>query len=401
MRKPRVIITYIEAGMGHIVSARAISEALKRKYGNNLDIYDLYIGKENPVLEKYQQNLIKDVKSSNKNSFHSYFQFFCMSVFGKENTLKLAHNTVFANAKNAMYKAFAKLRPDCIINTHFSPTYVANELRNNYFNNMIVATYDPDPNVHGWWDKRSDLFFVNNSHAKKQAIENNHFSPLNVRQVDFTARDCIVDANLSKQEYRQKYGLPQDNFTVILADGAYATSKLKEYANEFCKIKKNVSIIVIAGKNQKIKEYFEKKLPKLPKNITMKVYGFVDNVHELYCASDVFVTKAGPNAIQDSLFMRTPVIVNFYASPIEEFTNKLFVKEYHCGETILDKVKARKRIEHWIDDPSKLNAYRKNCERLNKFNNGADQIADIVMSALQFYKPNLFNKVKNNEDSNV
>lgn len=395
MRKPRVVVTYIEAGMGHIVSAKAISEALKRNYGDKLDIYDLYLAEKSPILEKYQKNLVNDVKKSNKNPAYSSFQFFCMNLFGRSSTLKFTHGTVFLDATKEMYKVFAKLRPDIIINTHFSPHYVSIELRNNYFNRMLVATYDPDPNVHGWWDNRSDIFFVNNVHAKKEAIEKNKFTPSAVRQVDFTARDCIINSNLTKAEYREKYNLPQDNFTIILADGAYATAKLKEYTNEFCKIKKPVTIIVIAGKNDKVKKYFEDKLQKLPKNITMRVYGFVDNVHELYAASDIFVTKAGPNAIQDSLFMRTPIIVNFYASPIEKFTQKLFVNEYKCGLTILDKVKARKQIEQWIDNPSLLDPYRKNCERLDKTKNGGQEIADTIYSALQYYRPELFKKKDN------
>ena len=392
MRKPRVVVTYLEAGMGHIVSAKAISESLKKKYGKKMEICDLYLSKENTVLEKYEKDLVKSVKSSNKNSFVSYFQFFCMDLFGRENTLKLAHGTVFANAKKEMYKVLASYRPDCVITTHFSPNYIALELRDKYFNNMIVATYNPDPNVHGWWDNRCDLFYVNNPQAKKQAITTNKFIPLNVKQVHPTARECIVKSNRTKEQYRKKYNLPKNNFTIILADGAYATSKLKEYTNEFCKIKKPLTLIVIAGKNQKVKEYFEKKQLKLPKNITMKVFGFVENIQELYGASDIFFTKAGPNAIQDSLFMRTPVVVNFYASPVEEFTNKLYIKQYRCGETILDKVKARKKVEKWIDNPNMLDEYRKNCEILDKTQNGADEIADSIYSALKYYKPQLFQK---------
>lgn len=391
MRKPRIIINYLEAGMGHITSAQAISEALKRKYSEELEIVDVKISEGNPTLKKFEENLIKEVKNTNKNNFNANFQFFCMDFFGRETTLKLAHNTVFAKASKQMQKLFAKQRPDMIVSTHFSPHHAAIELRNNYLNKVIVATYNPDPNVHGWWDNRSDLFFVNNPHAKKEAIEQNHFIPSTVKQVNFTARDNIVNCNLTKSECREKNNLPKDNFTIILADGAYASSKLKDFTNEFLKIKKPVTIIVIAGKNEKVQKYFEDKLPTVPKNITMKVYGYVNNIQELYCASDIFVTKAGPNAIQDSLFMRTPIIVSYYASPIEKFTQKLFVKEYRCGETILDKVKARRQIEKWIDNPELLKPYIENCKKLDKTKNGADEIADHIYLSLKYQRPDLFN----------
>lgn len=390
MKKPKIVITYLEAGMGHIVSARAISDALKKFYGDKLDIVDLEIAKLNKTLRKYQNSLINEVKKSNKNAAYGHFQFICMDLFGREATLKLAHNTVYAEAAKSLAEELDKLDPDMVINTHFSPNYISIQLRNEKRKDMIVATYDPDPNVHGWWDNRTDLFFVNNKHAKKEAIEKGKFKPSSVRQVNFTARESIVQSNLTKEEYRKKHNLPLDNFTIILADGAYATSKLKEYTNELCKIKKPVTLLVIAGKNEKVKKYFENKKAKLPENITMNVYGFVDNIQELYGASDLFVTKGGPNAIQDSLFMKTPVLVNFYAQPVEKFSQHLFCKEMKCGVTILEKIKARKQIEEWMANPQLLDKYRKNCNKLDKTKNGSYEIAHQLYTALHYYKPELF-----------
>lgn len=126
----------------------------------------------------------------------------------------------------------------------------------------------------------------------------------------------------------------------------------------------------------------------------MKVFGFVDNIQELYKASDIFVTKAGPNAIQDSIFLGTPVLVNYYAQPIENFTQKLFVKNYRCGETIKNKTKARHQIEQWIDHPELLNFYIENCHKLDDRKTGADDIAKQIVEELKKRKPYLFaNKI--------
>ena len=389
-RKPRVVVSYIEAGMGHIVSAKAISDELKKNYGDKIDVVDLYFSKESKILKNYEKFLVDNVKRANKNAANSYMQFFFMNVFGKESSLKFVHNTTLLEYKNEMMKVFARKRPDMIVSTHFSPHHAAIELRNSHLNNMIVATYNPDPNVHGWWDNRADLFFVNNKYAKKQAIQDSKFLPLNVRQVGFTARENILNCNLTKEECRELHDLPQDKFTIILADGAYATSKLKIYANELCKSKKPMTLIIIAGKNKTVKEYFEAKQKTLPKNITLKVFGYVDNIQELYRASDLFVTKAGPNAIQDSIFLGTPVLVNFFASPIENFTQKFFNNECGCGDTIMDKVKARKQIEKWIDNPELLRPYIENCHKFDNSKYGATEIAHEIYRTLKYHKPNLF-----------
>ena len=62
---PRVLITYVEAGMGHIVTAQAISDSLKSLYGDRLEIIDNYTLRDssNPSLPKYEKFLVNEVKS--------------------------------------------------------------------------------------------------------------------------------------------------------------------------------------------------------------------------------------------------------------------------------------------------------------------------------------------------
>ena len=42
-KKIRVLITYIESGMGHIVSARAISDALRSKYNDSFEVIEKHV----------------------------------------------------------------------------------------------------------------------------------------------------------------------------------------------------------------------------------------------------------------------------------------------------------------------------------------------------------------------
>lgn len=391
-RKPKVLVTYIEAGMGHIVSAKAVSEALQRKYGDELEIVEKNICEDNKVLKKFEEFLVNDVKKSNKLPGYSNMQFFAMKMFGPQNTLKFVHSTVFKKQKRIMSDIIEDNKPDLFFGTHYAPLHFACELRNEKLNDMIVATYDPDPNVHGWWDNRGDLFLVNNDFAYQEAVHKNKFNPNTVKRVNFTTRQMIVDCNLSRAQLREKLGLPKDKFTICLADGAYATAKLKEYTIELLKSKKPMTLLVIAGKNDEVYKYFKLKIikKKIPSNITLKVFRFVNNAHELYGASDIFITKAGPNAIQDSLFMGTPVLVNYYASQVEKATCKIFTTYYKCGVKILDKIKAKKKIEKWIDNPAELDTYKENCKQLDKYQNGSEKCADYIYRLLKYHKPELF-----------
>ena len=92
----------------------------------------------------------------------------------------------------------------------------------------------------------------------------------------------------------------------------------------------------------------------------------------------MFVTKAGPNAVLDSVFMQTPVLMNYYANSVEKTTKNLFVDRFGCGIYQGNKKKARLFVEKCIDNPDILNKFVENEKQLDKNKNGADEIAQFI-----------------------
>jgi len=225
------------------------------------------------------------------------------------------------------------------------------------------------------------MFIVNNPLARKEAVSR-HIKEDTIKEVNFVAREAIVNSNESKEFYRKKLGIPQDRFTVILADGAYAAAKLESYTDELLKTDLPITIIPVCGRNEELFEKYNKIKENVKSNIVFLPQPFLPNVHEYYAASDLFVTKAGPNAITDSVFMHTPILTNFYSSEIEKATNKIFTEDYKMGLYCPDKVEARKLIEDFIRNPEKIKVYQENTYKIDKRNNGADQIADYIAEIL-------------------
>lgn len=384
-KKPRVLITYIESGMGHIMSAQAIANKLKEKYGKELDIVEEEIMKcDNDKTQiKFEKFLCNQVKITNKIKGYGAFMFWLIEALGKQKFLELVHKTLFKKATDATIEAMRKRNPDVVISTHHFITLCAIELKRRYMPNLTVITYDPDNNVHCWWDNRSEIFITNNDVAVKEAIEKRKFKPEALKRVFFTAREAVVKANGTKEEYRKKYGIPLDKFAVIVADGAYAGANAKKYTDELLKTDLPLTIVMLAGKNEKVLEYFKKKVGKTKPNITLIPMGFTETAYELYGACDVFITKGGPNAILDSLYMGTPVLANFYAQNMEKAAINLFVNVMGCGVAIYKKKKARLQVEEWIKNPELLNVYKENIKlNLDKSQNGSSQIADIIMDEI-------------------
>lgn len=381
-QKPRVLITYIEAGMGHIVTAQAIADSLRKNYGDKIEIIDSYIMRDSDqqTLKNYEKYLIHEVHMHSTIPGYCRMQMTSMHLFGAKNTLKFVHSVVFRKQTNAIIEEYKKYNPDVIVLTHYFTLYAAVEYKRLHNPNVIVALYCPDNMIHGWWDNRADIVYTNNPLATRDAQRNKF---LNILEVFYPTRADITASNESKEFYRNKFGIPKDKFAVVVADGAYAKGKAKSVTKALIKTKLPLTVCLLAGKNEKLKIKFDKLKDTLPPNVDLITFGYTKDAPQLYAACDLFITKAGPNAVLDSVMLGTPVLIDFFASPIEKATKKLFVDKQVCGYYCTSPSKIKRIVEGLINDPSPLDDIRDNLKFFDKTKNGADDIAKDIASRLK------------------
>ena len=102
MNKPRVLLTYIESGMGHIMSMQAIASGLKAKYADEIEIIESYImdegDKDTEGFEKFLSNCTKE---TNKNKIFGVSIFWFLELVGKQHFMRLVHRTLFKKYTDA------------------------------------------------------------------------------------------------------------------------------------------------------------------------------------------------------------------------------------------------------------------------------------------------------------
>ena len=381
--KPLAVIDFIEAGMGHIVTAQAISDALREKYGDLFEIQDKYILRDSkyPCLPKYEKFLVNQVKMHSALPGYSTLQMMAMHIGGVKNTLKLVHSGVYHKETNAVIEELKALDPDLIVFTHYFTLYAGIEYRNKYKPSCKVVLYCPDNNVHGWWDNRVDRLYTNNPLATEDALYYK-FPKENICEVFYPTRKAVSESNESKEFYREKFGLPKDKFAVVIADGVYAKAKTKKVTMELLKSDLPLTICPIAGKNEELYRELCEIKDEVKPNITLIPFGFVKDAPQLYGACDLFITKSGPNAILDSVMMGTPIIADYYGSPIEHATKRLFIDTKKCGDYITNVKKIRARVEELMQDDGQMAELRENLKFFDKRINGAEQIADDLVKLM-------------------
>ena len=383
IKKPRVLITYVESGMGHIVTAKAIYDALSSNYGDNLDIVEKHIlrDSENKILRDFEVYLTDEVRKHSVLPGYCALQLSAMHIIGAKNALNFVHSTVFRSKTKALIDEYKKISPDVIVCTHYFTLHVAVKYRDKYAKNVIVINYCPDNNVHGWWDNRADRFYTNNPLATKDARKNK-FKDEQLLEVFYPTRGSVTAVTESKSFYREKFGINQNDFAIVISNGLYAGKKTKKICNEIFKSDFPITLCILAGHDKEIKDYFDNLIGNTKSNITIKTFGYMENAPELYAACDLFITKGGPNAILDSVMVNTPILVDFCASPIEEKTTELFVCEKNCGFYIKNAKKIREKIEDLIKNPDLLEPLKDNMKFFDKNKNGAVDIANDIMDII-------------------
>ena len=380
-------MTYVEAGMGHITSAEAIANALETYHPDEVEIIRCRIFTEtnDPLLIKHQQFLIDEVKKSNRHPFHMfYLKLLNLPLFPRLFSLRFAFGTLFVKETHRAQAIMRKYDPDMVFSTHFSPLHFAIEENHRRRGcRFLTGLYIPDPNVHGWWDRRSDLTFVNNPFAYREATGRMQFDPQKTRLGKFLIRTALRESPKEKATLREKHGLPVDSFTVTLAAGAYAECHLRDFANRLLEIDRRFTLLVIAGDNDEIFNEFSEKAGKTGQ-IDLRIYRFLPDAHEYYGASDLFITKSGPNSILDSVYMGTPVITNFCASLIEQITKAYFIDEHGVGIHSESPEEVSELVARAIDDPEVLSHYRKKCaDFVETCVGGEKEVADGILEVLR------------------
>lgn len=377
--KKRVLVTYIEAGFGHITTANSIADAIEALHDPNIELIRKYTFHGDPLLEKVEKGYVKEVKWANIFPWHTYIQMAATHIGGIHNSLPFVVNTIYRRARRQYLKMLEEVKPDIIIDTHFLTSFFSTEYRDKIDPHVKVVTYDPDNNVHNWWNIRVDKFIVNCRLAFHDALEHD-FTRKQLMIVPFVTRKEIMEVTESKEFFREKYGLPQDRCTVMVAAGGYGRSGMARVVLALMNVKHPITVIAICGTNTKLYNHLQKLKSKVAPRIDLRPYEFVPKVYELNRAADVLLTKGGPNAMLDSALMGVPIGVFYCASPIEYQSMHLFTSILNCGRFFRTSHKIVRWINECVTNPSILDIYKEAAQEVRRKGNGAVQIAQFIQT---------------------
>lgn len=259
-------------------------------------------------------------------------------------------------------KLIFRRKPDLIVSVHPLLNHItirAMELAGHVVPLITVIT-DPVSLHRTWVCPDSDLLIVATEEAKNTCIRYGA-DPKRTKVIGLPIDPKFTRASRDKRSLRKDMGLKENLFTVLMMGGGEGGGNMYKIVSQLSKDDLDIQLVVIAGRNEKLKKDLEKMKDKIP--FPMKVFGFTNEVPDIMSASDLVITKAGPGSIAESLAKELPVIITSWL-PGQEEGNVKYVVDSGVGIVCKDYRQIGKAVRQF-QDPSRYRQIKKNIRKTN------------------------------------
>ena len=368
MSGKNIIIVTASMGAGHNKAAKAVAEAVKRKYPiNKVNVIDFM-----STDTAYFNSLVKDIYLKMLDYMPNFYEFFYK--FTATPVKGGTAQAVFAHAmKKDMRALIKKYEADIIICTHPFPCAAASYLKQSGEIDVPIATVMTDFCIHQFWVyKNTDVYFTASSRLKQDLIAEG----IAAEKIFATGIPIGYKFRQSfdKDALFRKFSLDKNKPVILMMGGGLGMGGVKNALMQIEKLKTDLQILVVTGANvslwSEINEYAQHSKHKIT------VWGYSHNIQELMAVSTVLISKPGALTVSEALAMELPMILH-NPIPGPEADNAKFIAENGAAVWVKHEDTIDAVIRELLSDPTILPHLREGTRRL-RHPCAADDIADII-----------------------
>jgi len=162
-----------------------------------------------------------------------------------------------------------------------------------------------------------------------------------------------------KEALQARLGLDPDLWTLLLMGGAGGVGPLLEVARALDEADLPLQLLVVTGHNERLR----RKMAAASWRKGVDLFGFVEQVWELVGASDLLLTKAGPQSICEGLNAGLPILI-FDVLPGQEAGNADYVVSHGAGLLIPSPEALVAAVQELLSHPGRLADMRAGAQEL-------------------------------------
>lgn len=372
-RPRRILIPYFLAGSGHLAVAESAAHALcgRRPDWQVRLLEPAEELQDKPLTRLYKQawRRILEMPTAAK-----------QLVFEMDEAFPALSSFINTSAmRTAVLKAvgfLAGYQPDLILSTHWACTHIFNRARRKLGMQVpLLYIYTELAGAYQMINCGADLYFTMSPEAARdlelEGIPAEHLRPINL-----VVRPQFIHGLLSREQARDRLGLPREGFILLLSVGGEGIGPILGFVSAFTEVVAEGRILVATGRNERLYNDLKERYP----DERVVPLGYRTDMDVLMSAADVLAGKAGASFSMEAVIMATPFIITQIGAPSER-PNMNYIVDNGFGWYAPTPARFAELLQELIRDPSLHSRAMDNLGQVSK-RNGAEDITDTILELL-------------------
>ncbi|KEK22289.1 diglucosyl diacylglycerol synthase [Bacillus gaemokensis] len=341
IKNPKVLILTAHYGNGHVQVAKTLEQTFRQKGIEDVIVCDLF-GESHPVITDITKYLYLKSYTIGKELYRLFY-------YGVEKIYDKKIASWYANFGRKRLKALLHAeKPDIVINTF--PIIAVPELKKQTGFSIPVYNVLTDFCLHKIWIHREvDRYFVATDHVKKVMVE------IGVPSEQIVETGIPIRKNfeltMNPEIIYNKYQLSREKKILLIVAGAHGVlGNVKELCQSFMSVP-NLQVAVVCGKNDILKQELLGLQEQSPE--ALKVFGYVENIDELFRVTSCMITKPGGITLSEAAALQVPVIL-YKPVPGQENENALYFEKKGAAIVVREDAEIFVKTEGLLQDDMKL-----------------------------------------------
>jgi processive 1,2-diacylglycerol beta-glucosyltransferase len=354
----KILILHASAGAGHKRAAEALARAFVLEDPDVEVIVRDILDFTSPVFRRtYGSGYLDVVRKAPELWGFMFAQSDKKALLPSHKKIRAIFNEVNALS---FIKFCRESNADVAVCTHFMPLEILarKSCRKNYSTPLYCVVTDFA--VHSLWVVDNvDGYYVATDEARRQLIRKGQ--PAEKIKTTGIPVDPVFSKSDTSANARRKLGIAESTPTILLLSGGFGVGPTADLIRSFGQVDVKCQLLVVAGANEKLKKEAVAAANGL--KIPVKVFGFVNNIHELMDASDVVISKPGGLTTSEVLAKGKPMIV-IDPIPGQEQRNCEYLLEAGAAMRLYEPEDAPYKVQALLANPARLARMQQNAREI-------------------------------------
>ncbi|MGE4490054.1 MAG: glycosyltransferase [Kiritimatiellales bacterium] len=373
----RVLILSVSAGTGHLRAAEALEKAAlaNPEVGEVLHIDSLRY--TNKMFRRFYGQFYIDLVRSAPLLLGWFYD-------SQDEPWKTEKMRLMLDRMNTgpLIRRIKKFKPDITVCTHFLPAEILSHLMKHGKIETRLSITITDYYAHAMWLSRLiHNYFVANEESRVQ-LENIGFPP-DCIMVSGIPIDPVFAEPRDRAQLREQYGLRSDRPVLLVSAGALGVSSAERIVEVLCGLTEPVQVIVICGKNEKLRLNVLSQLDHYPSpsgNLSFKVLGYTNVMHDWMKSADLYIGKPGGLTTAEAMSCGLPMVI-YQPIPGQEERNSDFLLENGAAVKCNQLATMAYKVDMLLKNPDRMAKMRMRARALGH----PDAAAVIIRKLIEQY----------------